>query len=165
MRGDRMLTTDPGQSESRLSRSPGNAEEYLSFLLGKEPYAINIAFVREIVKPSPICEVPRSGSNILGVMSVRGTIVTVVDLCAYTGEGRLEMQKHARVLLTEAESGEPVGLAVTLVQGVVRIAHEDIEGAYRSLDNNASPHIQGVARPEGGPMLVLLDVVSLLGTL
>jgi len=108
--------------------------------------------------------VPRTGSSILGVMSVRGTIVTVVDLCTYTGEGRIEMGKHARVLLTEAQGGEIVGLAVSQVLGVIHLATEDIEPAYQTLVE-ASPHIQAVARPDGGPMVVLVDVVSLLGTL
>jgi len=162
MRGERSLVADA--SGGRLSRSPGNTEEHLCFLLGRESYAVAIGAVREIVKPSPISEVPRAGNAILGVMSVRGTIVTVIDLSAYVGEGRITLGKHARILLTESETGEVVGLAVSQVLGVQRLSLDDIEPAYATL-GEGSPHVQAVARPDGGPMIVLLDVVSLLGTL
>ena len=54
--------------------------EYLAFLLAGDTYAVRISAVGEILRPPPITEVPRAPSPIIGVVSVRGRLVTVMDL-------------------------------------------------------------------------------------
>jgi purine-binding chemotaxis protein CheW len=145
-----------------IRRSEG--VEYLAFLLNGEAYAIQIAAVREILKPAPIAEVPRTDPEIMGVMSVRGLIVTVVDLCAYCTEKKIAPDKRTRILVVQSELGEIVGLAVSQVLEVIRLGSVEIEPPT-ALGVEPPPHLAGVARPGGGPIVVLIDVPALLGGL
>ena len=58
----------------------GKRVEYVSFALAGEAYAVPISFVAEILKPLPITPMPRAPSVVMGVMTVRGRLVTVLDL-------------------------------------------------------------------------------------
>ena len=69
-----------GRSAMQRADEAGNRAEYLAFLLGPEAYAIEIGNIVEILKPLPITEVPRADPGVVGVMSVRGRLVAVVDL-------------------------------------------------------------------------------------
>ena len=64
----------------RRAGEAGKRTEYLAFRLAGETYAVQIAHVAEILRPPPITEVPRAPRTVLGVISVRGNLVTVVDL-------------------------------------------------------------------------------------
>ena len=61
----------------RARKSGGSLTEYLAFMLGADIYAVPIRDVREILKVPPITPVPRAAREVLGIVSVRGQLVTV----------------------------------------------------------------------------------------
>lgn len=138
----------------------GKRVEYLAFLLGSEAYAIEIGNIVEILKPLPITEVPRADPGVVGVMSVRGRLVTVVDLKRRFRLTRtFSMDKKSRILLVEA-AGEEIGLLVDEVVQVYRLAEADIEPPT-VLGTEQAPHVVGIGRPPGGAVLLLLDLSPL----
>ncbi len=159
------------RSEKRAARRAGEGGpriEYLAFRLAGETYAVQIAELAEILKPPPITEVPRAPWAILGLVSVRGRLVTVVDLRRRLhidprGGDAAPIDPRARILLADAGTGEPIGLLVDEVQEVYRLAPEQIEPA-EALGGVEPGHIAGIGRPGGaeGPMLILLDLRPLL---
>ena len=137
--------------------------EFLSFRLGADVYAVELARIREIVSPPPLTEVPRASRDIVGVCSVRGLLVTVVDT-----RRRLRLTEEAstrltRILLANTDSGEIVGLLVDEVRQVVRLSGGEIEVTANVLGGELSDHVLGVGRPEGD-FLVLLDLASIVET-
>src|SRR5215472_12179276 len=103
------------RSEKRAARSAGEAgrrTEYLAFVLAGETYAVQIAHIAEILKPPPITEVPRSPRTVLGVISVRGKLVTVVDLRRRFHLADAPIDRRARILLADVGTGEQIGLLV-----------------------------------------------------
>ena len=148
------------RTERRASRRTGDAGkriEYLAFGLAAEIYAVQIAHVAEILKPPPITEVPRAPRNVLGVISVRGKLVTVADLRRRFRLPEAPFDRQTRILLADVGSGEQVGLVVDEVQQVWRLAGEEIEPAH-ALGGEQPPHIAGIGRPAGGGTLILLDL-------
>jgi purine-binding chemotaxis protein CheW len=143
----------------------GKRAEYLAFLLGSETYAIEIGSILEILKPLPITEVPRAHEQIVGVMSVRGRLVTVVDLKRRFGlTPSFSMEKKSRILLVAAPD-EEIGLLVDEVVQVYRLAEGEIEPPA-VLGGEQQSHIVGIGRPQGqstkeAPVLILLDLVPL----
>jgi chemotaxis signal transduction protein len=108
------LVSRRGEGRSALQRADelGKRAEYLAFMLGTEAYAIQIGNIVEILKPLPITEVPRADPEVVGVMSVRGRLVTVVDLKRRFHLARsFTMDKKSRILLVDA-AGEIVGAPV-----------------------------------------------------
>ena len=145
------LASRRGEGRSALQRADelGKRVEYLAFMLGTE-----------ILKPLPITEVPRADPEVVGVMSVRGRLVTVVDLKRRFRLTRsFTMDKKSRILLVDA-AGELIGLLVDEVLQVYRLAESEIEPPH-VLGTEQPPHVVGLGRPVGGAVLLLLDLAPL----
>ncbi len=133
--------------------------EYLAFMLAGETYAVRIAVVGEILRPPPITEVPRAQAPIIGVVSVRGRLVTVMDLRRRFALPETPIDAKSRVLLVEVAADEHVGLLVDEVLSVYRLADSEIEAAS-VLGGDQPAYLAGVGRPKEteGLVLVLLDL-------
>ena len=136
------------------------ATEFLAFALGSDGYAVRLDRVREIVNPPQITPVPRGPKHILGVCSVRGSLVTVVDLRRRLRLPADYRPRSARVLLTHSEQGEGVGLYVDEVKRVVRLARDQIEVAS-VVGSDLSEHVLGIGRPTPDDIYVLLDLSTI----
>jgi len=148
------------RTERRAARRTGDGSrrtEYLAFGLGGEMYAVQIAHVAEILKPPPITGVPRAPRNVLGVISVRGKLVTVIDLRLRFRLPDAPLDRRARILLTDVGIGEQIGMLVDEVRQVWRLAAEEIEPAH-VLGAEQPAHIAGIGRPAGGGILILIDL-------
>jgi purine-binding chemotaxis protein CheW len=154
------------RSEKRAARRAGETGkriEYLAFGLAGETYAVQIERVAEILRPPPITEVPRAPDTVLGVISVRGKLVTVIDLRRRLHLPPTAIDRKTRVLLAHAGTGELVGLLVDDVQQVWRLATEEIEPAS-VLGGEQAAHIAGIGRPAAsdGAVLILLELRPIL---
>jgi chemotaxis signal transduction protein len=150
------------RAAARRAGELGKLSEYLAFVLAGEAYAVPISFVVEILKPLPITKVPRTSEDIVGVMSVRGRLVTVCDLRRVLHLKHQKEDHKTRIFLVDAGEGELVGFIVDEVLQVYRLAESEIESAS-ALGGEQQAHIGGVGRPASGPLLVLLDLAPILG--
>jgi purine-binding chemotaxis protein CheW len=148
----------------------GPETEYLAFRLGDDVYAGAVTFIQEILKPPPLTPVPRAPFSIMGIVSVRGQLVTVIDLRRRLRLPEEGPTRRARVLLVkaategagasakarlQAASGtlvsgpgeEMLGLYVDEVLQVYRLADSEIEQASAALGGEVAPYISGIARP------------------
>ncbi len=133
--------------------------EFLVFHLAGEAYAVELARIREIVSPPALTEVPRAVSEIMGICSVRGLLVTVIDLRRRLRLEESSASRSSRILLTETLGGEVVGLFVDEVRHVIRLDTSEIEIAQAVLGGDLSDHVMGIGRPQG-EVLVILDLKS-----
>jgi len=148
----------------RLASTDEKRSEYLAFVLAGETYAARISLVAEILRPPPITEVPRAPVPIIGVVSVRGRLVTVMDLRRRFSLPEAVIDTKSRILLVDAGGDEHVGLLVDEVLQVYRLAESEVEPA-NVLGGEQPAHLVGVGRPSvpdsrrgEGPVLVLLDL-------
>ncbi len=139
----------------------GPVREFLAFVLADELYGVELTRIREILSPPPITCVPRAPRDVIGVCSVRGLLVTVMDLRRRLRHEERPLTRRARILLAGAEGGEVVGLLVDEVRQVVRLAETEIELATSVLGGEVSEHVLGIGRPEEG-VVILLDLVSIV---
>jgi len=137
------------RDHAALARVSGeNVRELLAFVVGEETYALALDAVREILKPPPVTPVPRSPRDVLGVISVRGRITTVIDLRRRLGAVIAELDKHSRVLLVD-DGDEILGLLVDRVLQVHRLADDEIEIAS-VVSGDLSEYVVGIGRPRQG---------------
>ena len=154
-----------GEGRSAIQRADelGKRAEYLAFTLGSETFALEIGNIVEILKPLPITEVPRADPEIVGVMGVRGRLVTVVDLKRRFRLARsFSIDKKSRILLVSAPD-EELGLLVDEVVQVYRLAETEIEPPT-VLGTEQPPYVVGIGRPAAGAVLMLLDLAPLFLT-
>lgn len=147
--------------------SDSGAVAVLGVVAGNEAYGVPLAAVHEILVPPPLTEVPRAPECILGVITVRGEIITVVDLPKLLNLEVIDQEPYGRVLLVD-NGHELIGMAVDRVIQVYRLKPEQIEYA-NAVSANLSDYVVGVGRVKVGSadepdeMLILIDPVSLLG--
>lgn len=160
------LVRHPGTTLARRPRKAdrGPLAEYLAFTLEGDTYAVPIGLVREILKPPPLAEVPRASRDVLGVASVRGLLVTVVDLRARLRLEAAEPTRKSRILLVEAAEGELIGLLVDEVRQVYRLGEGEIEAAGEVLGGQLAEHVIGIGRPEG-ELVIIVDLRPLIDQL
>jgi purine-binding chemotaxis protein CheW len=140
----------------------GPRVEYLAFRMGSDTYAMPIGEVREILKLPPVTEVPRAPKDVLGVVSVRGLLVTVIDLKERLHGSPAEISKKGRILLIKGAENEIIGLFVDEVLQVYRLAESEVELANNVLGTKLGDYVVGIGRPEGS-LLILIDLAPILG--
>jgi purine-binding chemotaxis protein CheW len=146
----------------RGSKQRGPRVEYLAFRLAGDTYAVPIGEVREILRFPPVTEVPRAPREVLGVVSVRGLLVTVVDLRQRLRVAAGEPSRRGRILLVTGAEREVIGLYVDEVLQVYRLAESEIEIATNVLAGKVADYVVGIGRPEG-TLLILLDLGPIVG--
>ena len=87
--------------------------ELLAFWVGEEEYGVDIVQIQEIIKLPPLTVVPRAPTCVLGIISLRGTVVPVADLRAILGMKRVDANRDSRILVLRGDpsSEEPGGVA------------------------------------------------------
>jgi purine-binding chemotaxis protein CheW len=142
----------PARVATRRARQHdrGPRVEYLAFSLGGDSYAAPVARIREILKPPTLTPVPRAPRAILGIISVRGQLITVIDLRRRLGLVERPATNISRILLAEGSGGEILGLFVDEVIQVYRLAETEIESATPALGGEVAGYITGIARPSQG---------------
>ena len=140
----------------------GKRTEYLAFSLAGNTYGVQIGFIAEILRTPPITEVPRAPRSVIGVISVRGKLVTLMDMRRRFRLKESPVDRRSRVLLVDRGHEEQIGLLVDEVLQVYRLADSEIEPA-NVLGGDQSAHILGLGRPPGA-LLILLDLRTVLET-
>lgn len=140
----------------------GEVREFLTFAFAGEAFGVPLTQVQEI-RPFPsLTEVPRAPHDVMGICSVRGLLVTVVDIRERLHVALRPTTRAARILLTESTQGEPLGVYVDEVIGVQRFAQGQIESPSTGLVGDVASHIEGIGR-RGNKVTVLLNLTWLLG--
>jgi purine-binding chemotaxis protein CheW len=147
------------RAAARRAADIGRRVEYVTFALAGEAYAVPISRIAEILKPLPITPVPRAPRVVIGVMTVRGRLVTVIDLRRRLRLPEAPMDQRTRILITDT-GDERIGLLVDEVMQVHRLADSEIE-PKDVLGGDPEAYIAGIGRPEGS-LLILLDLRPIL---
>lgn len=137
----------PSAATARLrDREPEAVYDVLAFILADETYALPLSAVREILKLPAVTEVPRAPSDVIGIISVRGRIVTVLDLRRRLRMPESPLSKASRVLLID-DGREILGMLVDRVLSVYRLRSDELELAA-AMGGDTPDHVKGIGRPK-----------------
>ena len=141
-----------GQSEESIV-----LRELLAFSLAGDRYAVPVERVREIVRLRQITSVPRVPDEILGVISLRGEIVQVMDLRMRLGAPVTEPGRTSRIVVLHGDEGAVTGLLVDTVSEVLRVPEE----AFRPTAGPESDFVTELCE-HGGDFVSLLSIEKVL---
>ena len=133
---------------------------YVTFSLADETYAIDVLQVQEVLKVTEIAPVPGVPHYILGIINLRGNVVTVIDARRRMGLEERESDEASRIVIIDVDH-QNVGILVDSVSEVVRISPESIEPAPEVGNDDSNRFIQGVTSTEDG-LTILVDLNRLL---
>lgn len=133
--------------------------EFLCFRVSDEVYGINIMDIKEIIKPREVTEVPRAPLFVSGVLSLRGTIIPIIDMRVRLGLTQKEPTGKERIVVIK-NSDSFSGLLVDEVIKVVQIQQDDVETAPAILDGIDRDFVSGLGR-SGGRLIIILNLENI----
>jgi purine-binding chemotaxis protein CheW len=178
MSGEQLQQARASDRPNRLTRvEETGIREFLAFVLAGETYALPLSCVREIMRVPSITAVPRAPIEVLGMISVRGQVTTLVDLRHKLRVEAGPIGSRTRILLVD-QGDEILGLLCDRVLQVHRLSENEVELAS-VLGGEASSYVMGIGRPgqtkaeaarqsktksaaDTEELLILLDHIALL---
>jgi len=159
--------TDSGeQVGTRAQRGDQRTGKYLTFLLGREEFAIQVLKVREIMGIQDITAVPQTPTYVKGVINLRGKVIPVVDLRLKFCLPELEYTQRTCIIVVQVQSaGVTVhtGIIVDAVSEVLNLGAADVEDTPDFGDGSGSvgSYLLGMAKVKG-KVKILLDIDRVL---
>ena len=141
-----------------------NAEDpvlqWVTFRLDGETYGINVMQVQEVLRYTEIAPVPGAPSYVLGIVNLRGNVVTVLDTRDRFGLPPAEVTDQTRIVIIEAGK-HVIGILVDAVAEVVYLRESEIETAPNVGNEDSARFIQGVCH-KNDELLILVELAKLL---
>ena len=132
----------------------------LTFMLGHEEYALNIMDVKEIIRPREVTEVPKAPDFILGILSLRGTIIPVLDVNKRLGLAGRENAPQNRIVVVKWQD-HLFGLLVDSVVQVMSIPLAQIEPPPEIFGGVEGEFLGGVGKMDDR-LIILLNMGRIL---
>jgi len=152
--------TDERRSASNKKGENDEVLQWVTFKLETEVYGINVMQVQEVLRYSEIAPVPGAPVYVLGIINLRGNVVTVIDTRSRFGLESCEVTDNTRVVVIESEK-QVIGILVDSVAEVVYLKASEIDDAPNVGNEETTQFIQGVSNRDG-ELLILVDLDKLL---
>lgn len=138
-----------------------SAQRWIRFSIHEQDYAVDIRSVREVLSQAAIEPVPGAPAMVLGVINLRGQIVTVIDFGLWLGR---PASAAARPILVMDHRNIVLALAIDTVHDVTRLDPDDIKPVPRTGTGERPSTLQGLVVREAG-LLTLLNADVLIAQL
>lgn len=145
-------------------READEQQQYLTFMLGDEMFAIGILSIREIIEYGFVTDVPMTPPFIRGVLNLRGAVVPVVDLAVRFGRQARENSKRTCIVIVDIEAAngsQQMGVVVDAVSEVLEIPQGDIEPPPEFGARIRNDFIKSMGKIDG-KFVVILDLNRVL---
>ncbi len=139
-----------------LEKRTDPVNQWVTFRLGEETYGVNVMQVQEVLRITEIAPVPGSPDYVVGIINLRGNVVTVIDTRKRFGLYPKDSDDSSRIVIIEAED-QVIGILVDSVAEVVELRSSEIESAPNVGNEESSRYIQGVTS-RNGELLILVDL-------
>ena len=149
-------------SEVEVRKDQTNDEvlQWVTFQREEETYGINVMQVREVLRYTEIAPVPGAPDYVLGIINLRGNVVTVIDTRSRFGLMEGEVTDNTRIIVIESER-QVIGILVDSVAEVVYLRSSEIDTTPSVGTDESAKFIQGVSNRDG-KLLILVDLNKLL---
>ncbi|MCR5085149.1 MAG: chemotaxis protein CheW [Succinivibrionaceae bacterium] len=143
-----------------IGASQGESLRWVTFKLDKEMYGVNVMQVREVLRYTDIAPVPGAPSFVLGIINLRGNVVTVIDTRMRFGLPSAEVTDNTRIMIIESDK-QAIGIMVDSVLAVVDLNTRDIDDTPNVGTEESAKFISGVCNRDDD-LLILIDINKLL---
>ena len=139
-------------------------QQYLTFMLGGEVFAIGILHIKEIIEYGQLTTVPMMPTFIRGVINLRGSVVPVIDLSVRFGRAPVEVTRRTCIVIIEINNGDEhqdIGVVVDSVSEVLEIPASQVEPAPAFGAKIRTDFIQGMGKVNER-FVIILNVLNVL---
>lgn len=153
------------KSNSKKEDLVNNAKisEYMTFVLGKMKYAIELPKIREILTyPELITTLPNTKNWVKGLINLRGEVVPILDIRIKFKIGQAVYDDSTAVIAVITEDKRMIGLVVDKVDDVQKIDISSLAPVSDMGSAIPSKYLKGYVRLENNQMLVIMDVETVV---
>jgi len=161
-----MVTTRSTQPARKTGQANDSPQQYLTFSLGGEVFALGILNVKEIIEFGNITAIPMTPEFIRGVINLRGAVVPVIDLSARFGRKSTTVSRRTCIIIVEIESEDgrhELGVVVDAVNEVLEISPSEIEPPPSFGARIRADFIEGMGKIDGR-FVIILSIERVLST-
>ncbi|MES2664067.1 MAG: chemotaxis protein CheW [Pseudomonadota bacterium] len=134
--------------------------QWATFCLGNETYGIDVMRVQEVLRYTEITPVPGALSYILGIINLRGNVVTVVDTRKRFALSKVALTDETRIVIVEV-AGQILGLLVDNVADVIYLHQSEIEKTPNVGNESTQRFFRGVCH-KNDRLYILVDLDSMI---
>lgn len=146
-----------------MSELESSINEYVTFLIADEAFAINMAPVQEIVRVPEVVKVPKSPPSLMGLANLRGKVLPIINLRKVFGLKDIELDESSRAIVIDI--CQPMGFVVDKVLSVINVEGSKIERTTDIGSIVSSEYIDGVMKEVTGLSIVMvLNIKRLIET-
>jgi purine-binding chemotaxis protein CheW len=138
----------------------GGQMQCVTFELDAETYGINVMQVQEVLSETEVAPVPGAPHYVIGIINLRGKVVSVIDARTRFGLSTIERTDITRIIVIEALQ-QIIGVLVDSVAEVVDVEMSEIETAPNVGNDESSRYIDGVVSRDD-KLIILVDLDKLL---
>lgn len=142
------------------TQTASDSLQCVTFTLEEETYGINVMQVQEVLREVEVAPVPGAPHYVLGIINLRGNVVSVIDARTRFGLPTKESDDLTRIIVIEVQQ-QIIGILVDSVAEVVDIQSNEIDIAPNVGNAETSKYIEGVVS-RGDKLLILVDLNKLL---
>lgn len=151
------------KSSNRQNDKNSKISRFSVFIIAEKLFGIELSYVDEVITLPKISKIPSSPRNILGVFSLRGTILTLITINEILGMPILEIEEEKMVLVVEYQN-QRIGIIVEKVLDVVNVDEAEIQLPSRDMSHKMARNIIGLYDKEGIGIINLLNLSEVLGS-
>ncbi len=157
------MSTQPSQTSevTEIARDQ-SLLQWMTFVLGDEVYGLDVMGIKEVLRYTDIAPVPGAPHYVLGIINLRGNVVTVIDARSRFGLPPKDVTDETRIVVLETEV-ETVGILVDSVSEVVYLRQNEIEDAPNVGSDEMSQFIRGVCN-KNDTLVILINLDRLVST-
>ncbi len=150
------LSTDAAAAAASVA---SKAERYLCFNLGPEAYAMPLLSVKEVIAPPEITPVPQTPNYFLGIMNLRGQVISVIDLRVKLSIKASQASETAIIICDMKPNS--MGVVVDSINSVLNPKPEDVSDKPQIQSAKTTEYILGVFRHEE-KLVLMIDIAKTL---
>ena len=148
------------QNIANIDEHSHELHRFLEFSLGDEDYAIPLLSVREVISVPETTPIPKAPTHFLGIMNLRGQVISVVDLRTKLKIKKKEDNAEESVIIVDI-NGMNLGIVVDSINKVLAFSVDEVNDVPEIESQVNAEYIEGVYRKEGS-LTVLLNVAKIL---
>lgn len=142
------------------SKADDQVTQWGTFRLGEEIYGIDVMRIREVLRYTEITPVPGAPYYVLGIINLRGNVVTVIDTRTRFALQRVDVDNNSRIVIVEVDK-QVVGMLVDSVAEVTYLRAAEIEKAPNVGNEETAKFITGVCN-KNDELLILIDLERMI---
>lgn len=144
-----------------LTRATGELRQYVTFELGKEVFAVEMAPVQEIIRVPEVVRVPLAPVILEGLSNLRGKVLPIVSLRRTLGLPDRAFDDAARAVVIDL--GQPLGFVVDRVSSVVGVDNNQLEDVADISSTVNTEWLSGLMKDvQGHTMVMVLNFEKLI---